>query len=101
MYFFNLVLHDWPDASVLEILENLRPAMERGYSKVVAGEVVLPPTGASVIQACMDLQCMALLSAQQRTLGMWESLFAQAGFKIVRVTEDGRGYQTYLEAELA
>lgn len=37
-FFLNHVLHDWPDTRVRQILENLRPAMTPGFSKLLVGE---------------------------------------------------------------
>ncbi len=75
--------------------------MERGYSKLFIYEIVLPPTGASVVQATMDVQMMTLVSGFERTETMWADLLAESGFKIVKFWPDGRGIETLIEAKLA
>ncbi|KAJ9347741.1 hypothetical protein DTO027B9_8892 [Paecilomyces variotii] len=66
-YFMHAVLHDWPDDKAKQLLSNTRDAMVKGYSKLFIYEVVLPPTGASVSQATIDIEMMSLLSASERT----------------------------------
>lgn len=39
------VLHDWPDEQCRKILENLAPAMKRGFSKLLINEIVISDTG--------------------------------------------------------
>jgi hypothetical protein len=75
--------------------------MKKGYSKLLICDVVLPPTGASVTQAALDVGMMALLSAHERTRAAWESLLATSGFRVVKWCEDPRRYETLIEAELA
>lgn len=50
-----MVLHDWPDDLVIQILRNLRPALKKGYSKILICEIVMPRTGASMYQASLDI----------------------------------------------
>lgn len=66
-YFLRGVFHDWAYEPSLQILQNIVPAMKKGYSKLLVCDVVIPPKGASVYQAGMDLNMMALLSAYERT----------------------------------
>ncbi|KAF3924295.1 O-demethylpuromycin-O-methyltransferase [Orbilia brochopaga] len=100
-YLLKLVLHDWPDNLALQILQNLRPALKRGYSKLLICEVVIPAKGASIEQAMQDLLIMACLSAVDRTEAAWRKLLTQAGFKVARMWKDARGIDTVIEAELA
>jgi fumagillin biosynthesis methyltransferase len=99
-YFMHAVLHDWPDHSCLDIFEKLKPAMERGYSKLLVCDNVVPPRGASIAQTVMDVQMMALLAAKERTQGAWEELLGKAGFGNVRFHHDGRGLECVIEADL-
>ncbi|KAH8647212.1 putative O-methyltransferase [Xylariales sp. PMI_506] len=100
-YFFHAVFHDWGDEKALEILRQLAPAMKRGYSKLLICDIMLPTTKATHIQATLDVQMMGLISALERTEPMWESLLEQAGFNVVKLWSDPRGYETLIEAELA
>ncbi|KAH8880853.1 putative O-methyltransferase [Thozetella sp. PMI_491] len=100
-YFFHAVFHDWDNKESLEILQNLASAMKKGYSKLLICDIVLPPTGASVLQAAMDMQMLGLVSAGERTEAAWKELLENSGFKVVKLWPDGRGYEMVIEAELA
>lgn len=100
-YFMHAVLHDWPDDKAKQLLSNTRDAMVKGYSKLFIYEVVLPPTGASVSQATMDVEMMSLLSASERTQSAWERLLGDAGLKIIRIWPDPQECEMLIEAEVA
>ncbi|KAL5347758.1 hypothetical protein ACLOAV_007167 [Pseudogymnoascus australis] len=51
-YFLHSVLHDWGDEDSVRILENLVPALKRGYSRVLLNEIMVSkekPTLAATI----------------------------------------------------
>jgi fumagillin biosynthesis methyltransferase len=83
-YFFHAVFHAWPDTKALDILQQIVPAMKRGYSKLIIGDIVLPEQRPSYIQATIDVQMMCLIAAHERTSAMWESLLTRAGFRIIK-----------------
>ncbi|KAK8066480.1 hypothetical protein PG997_013227 [Apiospora hydei] len=99
-YMFHAVFHDWSDDKSLVILKHTAAAMKPGYSRLLIADVVLPPTGASAFQAAMDVSMMGLLSAKERTQGMWEELLSGAGFKILKIWKDPKQYESVIEAEL-
>ncbi|OJJ83933.1 uncharacterized protein ASPGLDRAFT_58335 [Aspergillus glaucus CBS 516.65] len=100
-YFMHAVLHDWPDDKAKQLLVNTKDAMVKGYSKLFIYDIVLPPTGASISQATMDVEMMSLLSASERTRGAWEKLLTEAGLKIANFWPDPREYEMIIEAEVA
>ncbi|KAL5360168.1 S-adenosyl-L-methionine-dependent methyltransferase [Aspergillus floccosus] len=100
-YFLHAVLHDWPDEKAKVLLGNLRDAMKKGYSKLFIYEVVVPPKGASISQATMDVEMMSLLSASERTQAAWEKLLTESGLKIVNFWPDPQEYEMVIETEVA
>ncbi|KAJ9213428.1 hypothetical protein DTO166G4_4871 [Paecilomyces variotii] len=100
-YFMHAVLHDWPDDKAKQLLSNTREAMVKGYSKLFVYEIVLPPTGASISQATMDVNMMSLLSASERTQSAWERLLGDAGLKIIEIWPDPQECEMLIEAEVA
>ena len=48
------ILHDWNDDNCRKILSNLVPAMNRGYSKVLINENVIPDVEAHWEAAALD-----------------------------------------------
>jgi hypothetical protein len=56
-YFLHHILHDWPDENGKDILRNIIPAMEKGYSKILLKEMVVPDQGANWFQTSLDMVC--------------------------------------------
>lgn len=59
--------------------------MERGYSKMLINDWVLPDKGASFQAAMMDMNMMANLAGKERTESQWKSLLDQAGLLVVEI----------------
>lgn len=100
IYFLHSILHDWPDHLATQILDNLKPAFKKGYTRLIITDVVIPPEKASVMQVTHDLCLMGLLAAIERTQDDWTKLLENAGFKIIKVWKDIRGIESVIEAEL-
>lgn len=84
------------------ILENLKPAFKRGYSKLLISECVIPATGADPLATGLDLNMMGVFSSRERTEQNWEDLLVKAGFRIVQIwTDTAISYESIIEAELA
>lgn len=83
--YLHSVLHDWPDAKCKEILSSLRPALTKGYSKLLINEVAIPNRGAPAVSTGLDLLLMAVFSSGQRTEKQWQELLERVGFRLVRV----------------
>ena len=94
------VLHDWSDSKVKEILMNLRPAMVKGYSKLLINEIVMPDRGAHWLSTALDMVMMANFLARERTEKDWCTLLASAGYKVVKIWTLGPGTESLIEADL-
>jgi hypothetical protein len=79
-YILSNILHDWPDAECLRILQACRAAMQPGARLIVVEGVVPSDTAAPSAVRYGDLQMMALTGGMQRTLEEFELLFSQTGF---------------------
>lgn len=82
------------------ILKHTADAMKPGYSRLLIVDVVLPPTGASAVQAGLDVSMMGLLSAKERTHRMWEELLSGAGLRILKIWKDPKRLESVIEIEL-
>ena len=101
VYYFSHVLHDWSDDPCRKILQNVKTAMKKGYSKLVINDIILPRTGASLLQAGMDINMMVTLGGMERTEDQWAELLAKEGFKILKTMVSPRGdVEGIIEAEL-
>ncbi|MCJ1432413.1 hypothetical protein MMC27_001769 [Xylographa pallens] len=100
-YYLHSVLHDWDDASSHRILTHLATAMERGYSKLLINELVVPDKGAAWSVTSMDWVMLALGAVRERTESDWRELLKSAGMKIVKIWTWEQGTESLIEAELA
>lgn len=82
IYFLKFIMHDWSDEDCLRILENVKFAMEEGYSYLVIEEFILPDEGCSLLPAEWDLMMMIYLCGMERTKSHWTSLLERADLAI-------------------
>lgn len=61
----HFILHDWPDADCKRILDNLKPAMKKGYSKLLLHEIVLESQSLSDMRTTSDITMMGLISGRE------------------------------------
>jgi hypothetical protein len=62
-YSLHSILHDWGDDEGVEILENLKPALRPGHSRVLLFEIVVAEEKPSFASTTMDMQMLAHLNA--------------------------------------
>lgn len=96
------VLHDWPDTTCRQILTNLLPALQPGYSKLLINENVIPDTGAYWETTSLDLIMMAIGSGE-RTERRWRALLGSVGLQVLRVwtAPVQKGVESLIECEVA
>lgn len=82
-YVMKHIIHDWDDARALTILRNCRKASPR--AKVILLEAVLPPGNDPDFGKLLDLEMLTLPGGRERTQEEFRALFAQAGYRLVRV----------------
>lgn len=95
------VLHDWTDDNCRKILSNIVPAMERGFSKILINENVIPDTNAYWETTSLDIIMMSDFASQERTTRQWQNLVESVGLKIVKIWTAQRGVESLIECELA
>ncbi|KAM0162898.1 hypothetical protein ACHAPG_001605 [Botrytis cinerea] len=83
-YFFRHIFHDWPDNVCIKILQQTTLAMQKGYSRILIVDSVLPDMGASVYGSLLDINMMAL-SGIERTEKQWKKLLEGEGLKVVNI----------------
>jgi len=82
VYYLRQILHDWPDASALLILQNIRSAMTHD-SVLLLHEADVPEQGVPLGLASLDLSMMAMFAGMERTKRQFEELLDAAGLKLV------------------
>lgn len=95
------VLHDWPDDVCERILANVKGAMERGYSKLLINENVIPDVKAHWEATALDIMMLTLFASKERTQAQWKHLLQdRAGLRIVEIWDVGNGVESLIECEL-
>ncbi|ETS85081.1 hypothetical protein PFICI_03106 [Pestalotiopsis fici W106-1] len=84
-YSLHSILHDWGDDDGVRILENLRPALRPGYSRVLLFEIVVADDRPSFASTTMDMQMLAHTNGGERTEKDWRRLIDRAGFRVVDI----------------
>ncbi|KAL9105135.1 MAG: hypothetical protein Q9187_008819 [Circinaria calcarea] len=100
-YHLHSVLHDWDDASSINILKNIVTAMEKDYSKLLINELVVPNKDASWSITSMDWLMLALGAVKERTEKDWRTMVEAAGLKITGMWTKEVGSESLIECELA
>jgi hypothetical protein len=100
-YYLRYIFHDWPDQSCVQIMKHIADAMEKGYSKMIIFEWVLPSKDVPLYPALLDINMMAVLNGRERTEKQWTSLLNEAGLKVIKFHKIGDDAEGLIEAELA
>ncbi|KAI0189754.1 O-methyltransferase-domain-containing protein [Xylaria flabelliformis] len=100
VYYFHIVLHDWPDNKATEILEVVRDAMEPGYSKVLIHEALVAAKEPSLTATTLDMTMMALFSALERSEDQWYKLIGSVeGLQITKIWKARHSVESIIEIE--
>ena len=99
-YYMKMVLHDWPDEPAVRILNNLKPALKAGHSKILINEIVIPETGGDKFSTSVDILMMAVHSAAERREKEWRELIGKAGLKVIKIWTCGSAPERLIEVGL-
>jgi O-methyltransferase domain/Dimerisation domain len=83
-YLLKHVVHDWPQAQAVQILQNVRAAISP-TGRLLLMEFVVPDGGMQHISKQVDLWLMLLVGGKERTATQYADLLATAGFQFNRV----------------
>ncbi len=74
--------------------------MEKGYSRLLIDEYVLPDTGAPLRGSSMDILMMMFCSGMERTKSQWVELLDRCGLEIVKVWAPRSDFEHVIETQL-
>jgi hypothetical protein len=96
LYLVKQVLHDWDGDKCVTILRNIRAAMNPGALVAVVEMLVGEPAdpGPAVL---MDMNMLAVVPGQERSLAEYDALLHAAGLSRTRVSPTGSG-QSVIES---
>ncbi|KAL4807931.1 S-adenosyl-L-methionine-dependent methyltransferase [Aspergillus unguis] len=100
-YSLHSILHDWSDEDGVKILQNLVPALKKGYSRVLLNEIVVSEEKPTLAATNMDLMMLAHFAVRERTEKEWEDILGRAGLRILKIWTYPGVAESVIEAELA
>ncbi|KAJ5787335.1 hypothetical protein N7457_002325 [Penicillium paradoxum] len=81
-YYFKHIMHDWSDDNCRIILKHTIAAMEKGYSKILIEDYVVPDQNAGVKETLIDMVVMVWCPGIERTRHRWTELLQSVGLTI-------------------
>jgi hypothetical protein len=99
-YALHSILHDWGDEEGIKILENLKPALKPGYSRVLLNEIVLSEEKPTIAATSMDMMMLAHMAVRERSEGDWKGILQKAGLKFLKIYNYPGVAESVIEAEL-
>jgi hypothetical protein len=99
-YSLHSILHDWGDDEGVRILENLKPALKPGYSRVLLNEIVVSEEAPNIAATSMDMMMLAHFAVRERTEAQWRAILAKAGLKVIKIYTYPGVAESLIEAEL-
>ncbi|KAF2134805.1 putative hydroxyindole O-methyltransferase, partial [Dothidotthia symphoricarpi CBS 119687] len=100
-YSLHSILHDWPDEDGIRILENLKPALKPGYSRVLLNEIVMSEEYPTLAATSMDMMMMTHVSVLERSEAHWRTMLAKAGLRVLNIYTYPGVAESVIEAEIA
>ena len=83
-YVLKHIIHDWAEPEALEILGNVRKAMNPDGTLLLV-EVTIPPGNTPHIGKLLDLEMLVQVTGKERTAEQYAELLDRAGFRQTRV----------------
>jgi hypothetical protein len=83
-YIMKHIIHDWDEERCVEILSNVRRAMEPG-AKLLVVETVVPAGDAPHYSKLLDLEMLVSPGGAERTAEEYAALLSRAGLRMTRV----------------
>lgn len=81
LYLLKFILHDWPDAECVRILQNCRQAMAPGGRVLIVEHMISEDAGHDIARF-MDINMMVFTSGRERTRGEFIDLLDAAGLQL-------------------
>lgn len=94
-----MIFHDWPVADCKRILQNLKPSLRQGYSKVLITDAIIPDMGATMLHTSLDMAMMEI-AAEEKTEAVFKKILESEGLIIKKIWRSGKGVDAMIEAEL-
>lgn len=84
VYVLKRILHDWSDEDAVKILKAVAAALSP-EARIAVVDAVIEPGNDPDPNKYLDMGIMTLLEGRERTAKEFETLFAEAGLKVLRI----------------
>ncbi|OJZ88481.1 hypothetical protein ASPFODRAFT_44168 [Aspergillus luchuensis CBS 106.47] len=81
-YYLKNIMHDWSDENCRRILNHITSAMEKGYSKLLLEDYIVPDQNAGARETLLDMTVMVWCPGIERTRRQWTELLQSVGLVI-------------------
>ena len=98
-YFLHSILHNWPDEKARDVLTNLKPAMRKGYSKVLIMDIVLSDESQALSYA-VDIRMLWNFGVAERSEREWKTLIDSVGLEVAKIWNPLSDEASIIELEL-
>jgi hypothetical protein len=99
LYLLKMILHDWDDERCVKILKNCRAAMTPG-GRIAVVEMIVGELSDPGPAALMDMNMLAAVPGQERSLTEYDALLSAAGLRRTAVLRTSSA-QSVIEAVAA
>ena len=99
-YYFHNIYHNWSDEHYRTIFTNTAQSMEKGNSRILIDDYVLPNTGASYRGPSMDFLMLMYTSGIERTIREWVNLLESCNLEIIKVWGVDSGHEQVIESQI-
>ncbi|KAL4913627.1 S-adenosyl-L-methionine-dependent methyltransferase [Aspergillus aurantiobrunneus] len=99
-YYLKHIMHDWSDENCRTILKQIVAVMERGFSKVLIEDHILPDMNVGPRQTLLDMTVMAWCPGAERSRRRWTKLLSSVGLVIKDFWLPDGDREGVIEAEL-
>jgi hypothetical protein len=87
IYLLSAVLHGFDDETAMRILKNLALAIGSSGARAALLEMVIPPLGADLPSASIDMQMLMGTRGRERTVVEWRELLESCGLQLEEVVD--------------
>ncbi|GAT28578.1 O-methyltransferase [Aspergillus luchuensis] len=81
-YYLKNIMHDWSDENRRRILSHITSAMEKGYSKLLLEDHIVPDQNAGARETLLDMTVVVWCPGIERTRRQWTELLQSVGLVI-------------------
>ncbi|KAL9090814.1 MAG: hypothetical protein Q9159_001755 [Coniocarpon cinnabarinum] len=84
-YFLHSVLHNYNDNDAVKVLQMLKPALKRGWSRVLIMDVVIPEENPGLLACSLDMRMLWNFGSGERSERQWRNVIEKARLSVKKI----------------